>query len=105
MKIPKTSAQKKAVAGKPQRMQLDVASGTRRHLREAHVLPLWVRLPSEKAGAFCPYTNLQRSKLVELIENSGGAIKTSKLVSEGRDAKRSTLLVNLESLLTYLDNL
>ncbi len=65
------------------------------------VLPLWIRLP--KPGSIDPVTSLPRSSMWELIERSGGRIRTVSLRKAG--ASKGTRLVHLASLLDYLNGM
>jgi hypothetical protein len=62
------------------------------------VLPIWVRMP----GA-CRASGLGKSRIYELLSEAGGRIKTVLLKSPG--GKGGARLINLPSLLSYLDNL
>ena len=62
------------------------------------LLPVWIRLP--KPGSIDPITSLPRSSMWELIERSGGRIRTVSLRKAG--ATKGTRLIHLQSLLDYL---
>ena len=62
---------------------------------------VWLRLPPPRAR--CPLTGMARSSLVDLVERSGGAVRSLKLVKPG--SRRGVVLVHRPSLLAYLDSL
>lgn len=61
--------------------------------------PHWIRLP--RAGTVCPHSGLKRGQLLKLASNRDSKIKVCHLRERG--AKRGTRLIDLESLLAYLD--
>lgn len=65
------------------------------------ILPLWIRLP--KPGENDPITSLPRSSMWELVQRSGGRIRTVSLRKAG--ATKGTRLIHLQSLLDFLNGM
>ena len=61
--------------------------------------PVWVRLPQQ--GKSCPYTGLRRGQMLKLASNKSTGIRFVHLREQ--EAKRGTRLIDLKSLLSYLD--
>lgn len=61
--------------------------------------PKWIRLP--RAGETCPYTGLRRGQMLKLACDRSNGLKVCHLRAQG--AKRGTRLIELESLLSFLD--
>ena len=61
--------------------------------------PRWIRLP--QAGQACVHTGLKRGQMLNLSGNRANGIKVCHLREQG--AKRGTRLIDLKSLLDYLD--
>lgn len=60
---------------------------------------IWIRLP--RAGDACPYTGLRRGQMLKLVCNKENGLKTCHLREQG--AKRGTRLIELHSLLDFLE--
>jgi hypothetical protein len=61
--------------------------------------PKWIRLPRPKE--VCPYSGLRRGQLLNLSKDPSTGIRICHLRADG--AKRGSRLIDLESLLSYLD--
>jgi len=61
--------------------------------------PRWIRLP--QAGKACFHTGLKRGQMLNLASDPSNGIKVCHLREQG--AKRGTRLIDLTSLLEYLD--
>lgn len=61
--------------------------------------PRWIRLP--QAGTACAYTGLKRGQMLKLASDRANEIKVCHLREQG--AKRGTRLIELASLLDYID--
>jgi hypothetical protein len=61
--------------------------------------PRWIRLP--QAGKVCVHSGLKRGQMLKLSANRANGIRVCHLREQG--AKRGTRLIDLESLLAYLD--
>lgn len=65
------------------------------------LLPVWIRLP--KPGETDAITSLPRSSMWELVQRSGGRIRSVSLRKAG--ATKGTRLIHLQSLLDYLSGM
>jgi hypothetical protein len=61
--------------------------------------PRWIRLP--KQGTGCPYTGLKRGQMLKLASIRANKIRICHLRDKG--AKRGTHLIDLASLLEFID--
>ncbi|MDA9589668.1 hypothetical protein N9R65_02625 [Opitutales bacterium] len=61
--------------------------------------PRWIRLP--QAGKACVHSGLKRGQMLKLASDTSNGIKVCHL--REAKAKRGTRLIDLESLLAYLD--
>jgi hypothetical protein len=61
--------------------------------------PRWIRLP--QAGTACPYSGLKRGQMLKLASKRANRIRVCHLREQG--AKRGTRLIELASLLEYID--
>ena len=61
--------------------------------------PRWIRLP--QAGQACAHSGLKRGQMLNLAADPANQIKVCHLREQG--AKRGTRLIDLESLLAFLD--
>ena len=61
--------------------------------------PRWIRLPA--AGTACVHSGLKRGQMLKLASNHKNGIRVCHLREAG--AKRGTRLIELASLLEYLD--
>ena len=61
--------------------------------------PRWIRLPA--AGTACVHSGLKRGQMLKLASNYKNEIRVCHLREKG--AKRGTRLIELASLLEYLD--
>jgi hypothetical protein len=61
--------------------------------------PKWIRLP--RAGETCPYTGLRRGQMLKLASEPANGIRVCHLRERG--AKRGSRLIDLGSLLDFLD--
>jgi hypothetical protein len=59
----------------------------------------WIRLP--RAGDACPHTGLKRGQLLKLACDKRNGLKVCHLREQG--AKRGTRLIELHSLLDFLE--
>lgn len=69
-------------------------------------LPIWIRMPTGKE--VCPYTSLRRGKLALLSVPSAAnkwnpPVRSKAIKQEGQN--RAVRLINLASLLDYIDQL
>lgn len=67
------------------------------------ITPVWVRLP--KAGQQCPYTGLSRAKIYQLIAGASPLVRSVVVPNGSSRGSRGTRLINLDSLLNYIENL
>jgi len=61
--------------------------------------PRWIRLPA--AGTACVHSGLKRGQMLKLASDRSTEIRVCHLREAG--AKRGTRLIDLESLLSFLD--
>ena len=61
--------------------------------------PRWIRLP--QAGQACAHSGLKRGQMLNLAADPANQIKVCHLREQG--AKRGTRLIDLKSLLAFLD--
>lgn len=61
--------------------------------------PCWIRLP--QAGKVCEYTGLKRGQMLKLSQDRSNGIRVCHLREQG--AKRGTRLIDLASLLAYIE--
>lgn len=61
--------------------------------------PRWIRLP--QAGTACALTGLKRGQMLKLASDRATGIRVCHLKEQG--AKRGTRLIELASLLEYID--
>jgi hypothetical protein len=61
--------------------------------------PRWIRLP--KQGTACAHSGLKRGQMLKLASDRSNGIRVCHLKEQG--AKRGTRLIELASLLEYID--